>query len=102
MMEKAFQEYIRDLVLELHPAMQVEFLPPRDIVYADPIHPVRFRTETTSVTVGFPQRVVLFPEGKAEVYETVARVVRLLPYFERTQPRSVSPGEESGSPVERT
>lgn len=102
MMEKAIQEYIRDLVIELHPAMQVEFLPPRDIVYADPIHPVRFRTETTSVTVGFPQRVVLFPEGKAEVHETVARVVRLLPYFERTQPRSVSAGEESGSPVERT
>ena len=97
-MEKAFQEYLTDLVLELHPAMQVEFLPPRDIVYADPIHPVRFQTATASVTVGFPHRMVRFPEGKHEVYDTVARMIRLLPYFQQGPPSSVPHSRGSDSP----
>jgi hypothetical protein len=80
-MEKAFQEYVRGLVRELHPAIRVEFLPARDIVHSDPIYPVRFETETASLMVGFPQRMVLSTERKAEVHDTVARVVRLLGYF---------------------
>jgi hypothetical protein len=100
-MEKAFEEYIRNLVGELYPAMQVEFLPARDPVYTDPIYPVRFRTAEASVTVGFPHRIVRFPEGKQELYETVARVIRLLPYFQKTSSPPASREERSDRPVER-
>lgn len=91
-MHAAFQAYVRDLVRELHPAMQVEFLPPRDPIYTDSIYPVRFQAEGAVVTVGFPERMVRFPEGKHDVQDTVARVIRLLPSFQRTSAPSAPPG----------
>ena len=100
-MESTFEKYVRDLVRELHPDIQVEFLPVREVVYADPIYPVHFQTGTASLTVGFPSRMVLFPEGKAEVYETVARVVRLLPYFQRHPSPWVPSGGRSDAFFER-
>jgi hypothetical protein len=96
-MEKAFEEYVREIVRDLHPAMQVEFLPARDPVYTDPVYPVRFRTAKAAVTVGFPHRMVRFPEGKHELYETVARVIRLLPYFQQKPPASVPHSRGSDS-----
>ena len=90
-MHAAFQEYVRDLVGELQPAVQVEFLPVRDVAHTDSIHPVRFQTEGITVTVGFPERMVRFPEGKHEVYDTVARLIRLLPVFQRNPLPSAPP-----------
>jgi len=87
-MTRVFEDYIRNIVDELNPAIRVEFLLPRETPYTDPIYPVRFKTDTAELIVAFPQRMVLIPEGKGEVYETVARVVRLLNYFQRRRPHT--------------
>ncbi|MFQ5801834.1 MAG: hypothetical protein ACE5JQ_02935 [Candidatus Methylomirabilales bacterium] len=85
-METAFQDYVENIIGELYAALQVEFLPPRDTLYDDPVYPVRFKTNTGEIMVGFPHRMVLIPGGKGTVHETVARVVRLLDSFQRITP----------------
>ena len=86
-MTKAFQDCIQNIIGELNPAIRVEFLLPRETPYTDPIYPVRFKTDTAELIVGFPQRMVLIPEGTGEVHETVARIVRLMNYFRRRPAR---------------
>jgi len=87
-MSAAFQDFVRNIIGELNPAIRVECLPPRETPHDDPVYPVRFKTDTAELIVAFPHRMVFLPEGKEEVYETVARVVRLLNYFQRRRPHT--------------
>ena len=83
MMTKAFEDYVRSIIGELNPAIRVEFLLSRETPYDDLVYPVRFKTDANELIVGFPHRMVCIPEGKGEVHETVARIVRLMNYFRR-------------------
>lgn len=79
--ERTFQDYFQDLAGELLKGARVEFLPARESPHTDPIYPVRFKPEAADLIVGFRERMVLLPEGKRAVGETVVRVVRLIRYF---------------------
>ena len=56
-MEGTFQGYIQKLAEGLLPGVRIEFLPARELSHTDPIYPVRFKTETADLVVGFPQRM---------------------------------------------
>lgn len=82
-MENIFQDYVRELVEELLPGTKVEFLPARQQPHTDSVYPVRFKTETADLIVGFPERMVLMVQGDRPVRETVTQLVRLVKYFRR-------------------
>lgn len=80
-MEQVFQNYVRQLAEELLPGIRVEFLPLREPPHTDPVHPVRFKTDSADIVVGFPERMVSMPDGQEGIRLTVTCLSRLVQYF---------------------
>jgi hypothetical protein len=80
-MDQVFQDYVRRLAEELLPGVRVEFLPPREQPHTDPVYPVRFKTDSADIVVGFPHRMIFIPDGQEGVRQTVTCLGRLIQRF---------------------